>query len=59
MHSRSQNLQNYNLCNKFLFNSLCTVFIFFRDLFVPYIFATGGAVASAIALKEMVVKVIL
>lgn len=28
-----------------------------RDLFIPYVFATGGAVASAIALKEMVVKV--
>jgi len=26
-------------------------------LFIPYIFATGGAVASAIALKETVVKV--
>ena len=35
------------------------VFIYFpRDLFIPYVFATGGAVISAIALKEMVVKVI-
>ena len=37
---------------------VCILFLH-RDLFIPYVFATGGAVASAIALKEMVVKVIL
>lgn len=35
-----------------------TLHLFFqRELFIPYVFATCGAVASAIALKETVVKV--
>ena len=51
-------IMQYKLLDQELVAYIC-VSSFNRDLFIPYIFATGGAMASAIALKETVVKVIL
>ena len=51
-------IMQYKLLDQELVAYVC-VSSFYRDLFIPYIFATGGAMASAIALKETVVKVIL